>query len=446
MKTWSTISRRLLVAFGALVLLFSAATYLAIAGMAEIHQLVHSAQANEESVRIALELKAAIAELAAQEAQAALPGAEAEAGAARERTSARIRSTLATLRKRARSAEQRQRLDELERALPTAGVALAAAARVQESFERSTVRFDEHAAATEHATFRWMLVALIGATLFAVAVALYIGRSVARPIARLEAGAARVAEGDLDTRIDVKGRDEFGRLAERFNAMTAALKAHQERLVQSEKLAGIGRLAAGVAHEINNPLGVIIGYVRLLEQKAEGGLAEDLKVIADEALRCQEIVDGLLELSRPARTASVPCPLRDLCDEVIARMRESDQLDGVTIVVEGSATAAGHPQKLRQIVFNLIKNAAEAAGEGGSVRVELEADEGGASITVSDNGPGVPLQQRTRLFEPFFTTKPSGTGLGLAVSQAIAEAHGGNIELRSAPGAGATFTVRLPAP
>ena len=137
-----------------------------------------------------------------------------------------------------------------------------------------------------------------GSTLFAMAVAVYLGRSIARPMAKLEAGAKRIAKGDLDTRIAIETPDEFGRLARAFNAMTDALKVHQEKLVQSEKLAGIGRLAAGVAHEINNPLGVILGYVRVLQKKAEGALADDLKVIEEEAVRCQEIVEGLLDLSR----------------------------------------------------------------------------------------------------------------------------------------------------
>ena len=468
MKPWSGISRRLLVAFGALVLLFSAATYFAVAGMAEIHHLVHHAQESEANVRAAIEISVIVQELAVHESDALLLPGDDSAARLHQSALSRLRTVIAGLEPRAKSPEQRLQLRELEKLaaeLPALASGDVAAARgeyqvmrerraalmqsakgLRATFERSVSRFDEHAAATEHATFRWMLFALIGATLFAIAVALYIGRSVARPIAKLEAGANRVAEGDLETRIDIRSRDEFGRLAERFNAMTAALKAHQEQLVQSEKLAGIGRLAAGVAHEISNPLGVIIGYVRLLEQKAEGALADDLKVIADEALRCQEIVDGLLELSRPPRSASVPCALRDLCEEIIGRMRETKQLTAVSVTLDGSATAVGHPQKLRQVLFNLIKNAVDAAGDGGTVRVQLDRDASGVSVTVSDNGPGVPLQLRTRLFEPFFTTKAAGTGLGLAVSQAIAQAHGGNIELDAGPGAGATFKVRLPAP
>jgi len=427
MKAWSGVSRRLLVSFGALVSFFAVATYLAITGMADIHHLVHHAQESEAAVRTALE-----AELAIDELPAGLP---------------RLRNAVARLQERTSSPERRRALGDLLAAAERNEDGPSLHARTQQirkDLESSIGRFEDHAAATEHATFRYMLIALIGATLFAIAVALYIGRSIARPIARLEAGAARIAQGDLDTRIDVNTTDEFGRLAAQFNAMTDALRANQEQLVRSEKLATIGRLAAGVAHEISNPLGVIIGYVRLLERKAEGGVADDLKVIADEALRCQEIVDDLLELSRPPREAAVPCPLRDLCEEVVERLKESDQLSGVTVSIEGDATAAGHPQKLRQVVFNLIKNAVEAAGAGGTVRIRLHADATGASVTVADSGPGVATPLRSRLFEPFFTTKASGTGLGLAVSQAIAQAYGGSIAFEAGPLAGATFKLNLP--
>jgi signal transduction histidine kinase len=227
--------------------------------------------------------------------------------------------------------------------------------------------------------------------------------------------------------------------------MTEALRTHQEQLVQHEKLASIGRLAAGVAHEINNPLGVILGYVRLLQRKAEGSLADDLKVLEEEAVRCQEIVEGLLDLARPGRVAVERVALREVCDEVVARLQEASRLGGVEVRVEGEASACAHPQRVRQVLFNLVKNAAEAAGTGGRVEVRIEPSaDGGASVAVADSGPGVKPEDRPRLFEPFFTTKNSGTGLGLAVSQAIAHAHNGRIEADTGPLGGARFTLHLP--
>ena len=228
--------------------------------------------------------------------------------------------------------------------------------------------------------------------------------------------------------------------------MSRSLKEHQAQLVQSETLAGIGRLAAGVAHEINNPLAVILGYVKLLERKAEGELAEDLGIVRDEALRAQEIVEGLLDLSRPLAAAPEPVDLRELCEEAVARLTSTDRLGRAAVELQGAARIAGHPQKLRQVVLNLIKNGAEAAGPGGRVVVRVgQTDGGGAEVVVSDSGPGLPAGAAQKLFEPFFTTKPTGTGLGLAVSLGIVQAHGGTLEATSPEGAGARFTIRLPA-
>jgi two-component system, NtrC family, sensor kinase len=289
-----------------------------------------------------------------------------------------------------------------------------------------------------------LLALLVAAPLVAVAVSLVIGRSIAAPVARLEAGAARIAEGDLDARIEVRGAPELEALAERWNAMTASLGHHQAQLVESEKLAGIGRLAAGVAHEINNPLGVILGYAKLLRKQATPAAAEDLAVIEEETLRAKAIVDGLLDLSRPLPAGGERVDLRALSDDVVSRLREAHLLEGVAVSVDGAATVPGHPEKLRQVLVNLVRNAAEAAGSGGRVAVAVAERGGTAEVAVEDSGPGVPAELRSRLFEPFFTTKPSGTGLGLAVSRAIARAHGGDLAADAAAGGGARFALRLP--
>jgi signal transduction histidine kinase len=135
--------------------------------------------------------------------------------------------------------------------------------------------------------------------------------------------------------------------------------------------------------------------------------------------------------------------LRELCEEVVERLRESEALEGITVTVEGHGTAEGNPGKLRQVVTNLIKNAVEAAAPRGSVRIETEASPDWVKVSVADSGPGIPPEAKEHLFEPFFTTKPHGTGLGLAVSQAIAQAHGGSIEVKRSPSGGALFTLRL---
>lgn len=471
------ITRKLLFAFGALVALFAAASLFALGRINEIHEGTHALQAASGRVRAALELATAVRDQYAHLAHTIILGNDSHARFHAD-ARARVEALTRKLWEQAQDAEERawvgdiqesgDALDRLYRdtLLPAVvskdqsavtaahGHALELVATIQaradalaRRFDASIGSFEEHVGAVEHASFLWAVVFLGGATLFAAGVGLYIGNSVARPVARLTEGASRLAQGDLNTRIPEGAPDEFGRLAAQFNRMTEALRAHQEQLVQHEKLAGIGRLAAGVAHEINNPLGVILGYVRLLQRKAEGSLAEDLKVVEEEAVRCQQIVEGLLDLSRPGRVAVEPLALREVCTEVVARLQESPKLRGVEVRVEGDAPAWAHPQRVRQVLFNLVVNAAEAAGSGGRVEVRIEPQAGGgASVSVSDSGPGVKPEERPRLFEPFFTTKSSGTGLGLAVSQAIAHAHGGRIEADAGPLGGARFTLHLPPP
>jgi signal transduction histidine kinase len=191
---------------------------------------------------------------------------------------------------------------------------------------------------------------------------------------------------------------------------------------------------------------VILGYARLLRRGAAGSTDEDLRIIEEEAVRAKQIVDGLLDLSRPIATPPEATDLRGLCDEAVARLSEARALDGVAVEVRGAATVLGHPQKLRQVILNLVRNAAEAGGAGGRVEVEVVAEaDGGGRITVDDTGPGLSAEARARLFEPFFTTKEAGTGLGLAVSQGIVRAHGGALEAGSSPAGGARFSLRLPA-
>ncbi len=290
---------------------------------------------------------------------------------------------------------------------------------------------------------RWTAVLLVAAPLFVAAAVLYLSRSVARPLARLSERAAAFAGGRRGTRIEIDTPDEFGALAAEFNAMTVAVEQQQAKLVESEKLAGIGRLAAGVAHELNNPLQVMLGYLSLNREVPDRRLAEQLAAVEAETLRCKDIVDGLLELSRPAATA-VPVDLRALCEDASGRLRISARPDALRPSIDGEALALADPKKVGQVVFNLVKNAAEAAGPAGDVSIRIRAAGEVVEVAVRDSGPGIAPEARNRIFEPFYTTKPAGTGLGLAVSRAIARAHGGDIDVRNGEAGGAVFTLRLP--
>jgi len=469
-------ARRLALGFGALVLLIAAASGVALAGSSRLHQGLEETRRREEGVRLALELASAVRDQYAHQAHTIIIGDASHLGFYREARGTVLRLTRA-LRAAAHDPQSRALVDEIERESARLDVifeqrivpavlrgerasvqaehdrAQLVVTRIQDltrelvgRFESAIRSFRMEAERIGRRTFAILVALLVAAPVLGLAVSLAIGRSIAAPVAGLQAGAARIAAGDLDTRIEVRGAPELEELAGAWNRMTASLREHQDRLVESEKLAGIGRLAAGVAHEINNPLGVILGYAKLLRKKAaDGAVAHDLAVIEEETLRAKEIVDGLLDLSRPLPAPDDQVNLRLLADEVVRRLGEAKLLDGVAVAIEGEAVAPGHPDKLRQVLVNLVRNAAEAAGPGGRVAVRVSAGAEGAEVAVEDSGPGVDPEARARLFEPFFTTKPRGTGLGLAVSRAIARAHGGDLAADAAPGGGARFALRIPA-
>jgi two-component system NtrC family sensor kinase len=457
---WSGTARRLALGLGALALVVGVASWVALAGLHSTHLAVERMKGDEEGMRLALELASAVRDQYAHQAHTIIIGNESHMGhyeGAREH----VRELTRDLRRHYRGDEESQWMKDIERA----GESLDSLFR--ESIVPAVLRRDATVIQSEHDRAQ-ELVSLIQdranriteksearirasrAEVLAAEESIHrwvsVGRSIARPLERLRAGAARLASGDLDTRIDVGTDDEFGALARQFNSMTAALKENQARLVQSEKLAGIGRLAAGVAHEINNPLAVILGYARLLGKNARGPLADDVRIIEEEAIRARDIVEGLLDLSRPLSQAREVLDLREVSDEVVGRLRDAGALEGVEVLVDGEATGQGHPLKIRQVLTNLVRNAAEAAGPNGRVTIRVRSDVQGARVDVEDDGPGLAEQAASRLFEPFFTTKDKGTGLGLAVSRAIARAHGGDITLSPAPGKGAIFTLVLPNP
>jgi two-component system, NtrC family, sensor kinase len=468
-------AQRLALGLGALVLLLVLASGAAILGFARIHQVLAETTRREEGVRLSLELASAVRDQYAHQAHTIIIGDESHLRFYEDARETVLRLTRA-LRSAAERPEERTlvdgieaesvRLDRIfrESIVPAVirgeresvqeehGRAQLVVTRIQDltsalvgGFEAQIRASRAEAEAVERRTLVFLVVLLAAAPLVAVAVSLAIARSIAAPVAQLSAGAARIAAGDLDTRLAVKGAPELVALAAQWNAMTAALREHQEKLVRSEKLAGIGRLAAGVAHEINNPLGVILGYAKLLRRKADAGVAEDLGVIEEETLRAKEIVEGLLDLSRPLPAPDRPVDLRLLADDVVSRLRDAKLLDGVEVAVNGGGRAPGHAEKLRQVLVNLVRNAAEAAGAGGRVAVRLAERDGEVEVEVEDSGPGIPDAARAKLFEPFFTTKPRGTGLGLAVSRAIARAHGGELSAADrASAGGARFVLTLP--
>ena len=286
------------------------------------------------------------------------------------------------------------------------------------------------------------------AIVLAIAVGGYLLRSISRPVAALTRGVERLGAGDLDARIGLAGDDELAGLGRAFDRMAADLAARQAALVEAGRLASIGQVASGVAHEINNPLGVMLGYVQVMRRT--DGDREELRIIEDEIRQCKAIVAGLLELARPVVIERAEVELAGLITEAVERLADSGQSDGVAITVAGgpAATIVGDERKLRQVIHNLLGNAVEAARDPAAAAptVEVAWRPVGAAVevTIGDRGPGVPAAALPRLFEPFFTTRARGHGLGLAIARSLARAHGGDVQLRPRDGGGMIASVTVP--
>ena len=317
------------------------------------------------------------------------------------------------------------------------------------SIEHRSDRARERAATIRDRALVAVVACFVLAIAAATAVGFYLMRSISRPVALLRAGAQRIGGGDLASRIALRSDDELGALAGVFNQMAEDLSRRQAELLETHRLASIGQIAAGVAHEINNPLGVILGYVALLRRDAALAGREELTIIEDELRQCQRIVAALLDLARPVRLHRADVDLREVAREAVERLDEAGRLEGVVVRVEDGPRVVvdADEGKLRQVVVNLLTNAVEASRHAGATReVRVIASAGGhrASIEVIDDGPGIAEDARARLFEPFFSTKSSGHGLGLAIARTIARAHGGDVDLEARPEGGVRAFVWVP--
>lgn len=291
--------------------------------------------------------------------------------------------------------------------------------------------------------------------------------TVGRPVARIETTVRALArgdddEGDLLLRLDRALRRLALDLGEerRLNQVRldevrtahAALVKLQAELVGNDRLATLGKLASGVAHEVGNPLSGILGYLSIvrMRQPENAELLDLVGRIEHEVKRIDEIVRGLLELGRPSRGKPQPMDARLVIDSCVRLLGSSRDFEGVKVVVEGAPSmwVRAEPGPLSQVLVNLLLNAAQAMGGKGRVVVKTVEDAAGPRVMVEDEGPGLPPQVVGHLFEPFFTTKPAGqgTGLGLAVSRHLLAQFGGQLEGGNRAEGGARFTIALPGP
>ena len=349
---------------------------------------------------------------------------------------------------------------------------LLSTARKLDADIRARIRQKEQAAdAKRRATILLMALLAGGVTLVTVLLGVFHYRSVMRPLNRLAGGVRTLAAGRFNQRLDPRGPGEFVALARDFNSMAAQLDelyheleakvaAKSRQLVRSERLASVGYLAAGVAHEINNPLGIITGYAELSikelqkTQSADDPTLGALRVICEEAYRCKDITQKLLSLATPGAEARRPVSLAAIARDVVSMLTGLKQYRDKQLVIEhddpDACIVLASEGEMKQVLLNLVLNALDAvASATGRVRVEVRQRDGQVELSVADNGRGMSPQTLERIFEPFFTDKRGarqpGTGLGLSITHAIVESHGGQI-LAQSPGAnqGATFTVTLP--
>jgi len=312
----------------------------------------------------------------------------------------------------------------------------------------------------QRAVMVFLAVTVVGA-LVALGLASLISEKMSVSIKKLARAADQVAHGNLDTRVEIQSHDELRELADAFNFMAAALKKRDEkvrefttrRIMESERLAHIGQLAAGVAHEINNPLTGIVTYSHLLLERAstQNGTRQSLEKIVKQADRCRDIIRGLLDFSRQRKPEKRLSNVNRVLEECVSLVDNQVLFHNIRIVQHLSPNLPQvfmDPSQVQQVFMNMILNAADAMKAGGQLTLTTRyvPVEQMVEVEFTDTGHGIKEADLDRIFSPFFTTKEvgHGTGLGLAISYGIVKEHKGTITVESEEGEGATFTICLP--
>ena len=314
----------------------------------------------------------------------------------------------------------------------------------QASFQRLVNSFNQQ-----------IVLVAIGTILLTIVITTPVSRAITRPLDQLKvlvSANRRVADGDMTVRVPVQAGGEVGMLESSFNTMLDTLQNTQDQLVQSEKLASLGQLAAGVAHELNNPLGTILLYSDIIKKETDPNSphAEDLAIIVRETKRCKGIVSSLLEFARQNQVVAQPTDLNALILKVVELEIKNCESTSVQIHLKlypKLPKIQADPAQLTQVVVNLIENALDAMPDGGSLHIRTsQGPEGMVTVEFDDTGMGIPTEHLSKLYTPFFTTKPigKGTGLGLAIIYGIIKMHRGQIFVHSEVDKGTRFTIQLP--
>jgi two-component system NtrC family sensor kinase len=319
-------------------------------------------------------------------------------------------------------------------------------------------------------------IGLASAVALAALIIFLINHFLNQPLKMLIEGTRRVANDDLDVQIPIQSDDELGIFAQSFNQMTQDLKRAkasltqwgcrleqmvcertkdlqetQQQLIRSEKLASLGKLSAGIAHEINNPLTGILNLSQLLvdEFPPDSEAHHDLKLIVRETIRCRSIVRGLLDFARQTAPEKATIEINRIIQEILHIVSSQESFQNIRVETRFDPELPrimADLDQLKQVFFNVIVNASEAMAGNGELKIltRWERDRSRIVVHCIDTGPGIPDENLNKLFDPFFTTKEMGTGLGLAISYGIIKAHRGNIEVRSKPGEGCEMIITLP--
>ncbi|GAB4415971.1 MAG: hypothetical protein OHK0032_12090 [Thermodesulfovibrionales bacterium] len=303
--------------------------------------------------------------------------------------------------------------------------------------------------------FKGVLFGVFVVNLTAIVVVLIFVEKVTKPISLIARNVRLIARGDFDQRLNLRTGDELQTLSEDIEDMAKSLKEKkkmEEEIIQTEKIASLGRLTAGIAHEINNPLGIILGYcqVMLREISPDNKYYGDLKTIEKHVLACKRILEDLLKFSRPYRKVNAEVDINTNIKEALALIPKHFLKEKIKIILELSPVSPvviGDPDKLHQLFLNLAMNAIDAMKDGGSLVISTkDISEDMVEIVFRDTGCGIREEDLGRIFDPFFTTKEvgKGTGLGLSVSYGIVKDHRGEIWAESILGKGTTFHIIFP--
>jgi len=326
--------------------------------------------------------------------------------------------------------------------------------------------------------YKQMLISgVISVIILSLLLSLLLTRFVNRPIRKLLAATKTAAHGNLDQTVSIRSHDELGELSGSFNNMISELKRSrdaieewtqtlehrvrertqelqqvQDQLIRAGKMAALGELAAGVAHEINNPLTGVLTFSSLMLKKVDENnpWKKDLENIVQQTTRCRNIVRGLLDFARQRKPDKKEWDIHTLIDRTVTLVENQARFQNIKIVKEfktdiGMLFVDG--DQIQQVFMNIIINAADAmAGDGGTLTIKTNMKDGTAEVSFTDTGCGMPKEHLSKLFAPFFTTKETGkgTGLGLAISYGIIQSHNGEIDVESEVGKGSTFRIRLP--